>query len=99
MLLQHSIEQSETQGEPRGHAEQEGIVVPLELGEFRLLKQHLQEDGSIEVEVIAKTDRARCPHYCAGAAQAAVPVSDVSTQFHRTGSGVWQATTHHQTLT
>src|SRR5713226_335837 len=62
MLLQHSIEQSETQGEPRGHAEQEGIVVPLELGEFRLLKQHLQEDGSIEVEVIAKTDRARCPH-------------------------------------
>jgi len=27
MLLQHSIEQSETQGEPRGHAAQEGIVV------------------------------------------------------------------------
>ena len=63
MLLQHSIEQSETQREPRGHAEQEGIVVPLELDEFRLLKQHLQEDGNIEVEVIAKTDRARCP-YC-----------------------------------
>jgi transposase len=62
MSLQHSTEQREAQGEASRYAEQEGIVVPLELGEFRILKQHLQEDGSIEVEVIAKTDRARCPH-------------------------------------
>src|SRR5260370_17398063 len=38
------------------------IVVSLELGEFRILKQHLQEDRCIEVEVIAKTYRVRCPH-------------------------------------
>lgn len=62
MSLQHSTGQCEAQGEASGYTEQEGIVVPLELGEFRILKQHLQEDGSIEVEVIAKTDRARCPH-------------------------------------
>jgi transposase len=37
-------------------------VVPLELGDLRILKQEMQSDGSIEVEVIATTDRARCPH-------------------------------------
>jgi len=62
MALQHSTEQPEAQREASEQAKQEGIVVPLELGEFRILKQHLQEDGTIEVEVIAKTDRARCPH-------------------------------------
>jgi transposase len=62
MSLQHSTEQREAQGEVRGRPEQEGIVVPLELGALHILKQDLQEDGSIEVEVIATTDRARCPH-------------------------------------
>jgi transposase len=62
MSLQHSTGQSETQGEAKGRAEQEGIVVPLDLGGLRILKQALQEDGSIAVEVIATTDRARCPH-------------------------------------
>ena len=50
MSFQHSIGQSETQGEPKGSEEQEGIVVPLELGALRILKQYLQEDGSIEVD-------------------------------------------------
>ncbi len=36
MSLQHNTEQRETQGEAREHAQQEGIVVPLELGEFRI---------------------------------------------------------------
>ena len=58
MSSQHIIERGSAQKEP----EQEGIVVPLDLGEFRILKQHLQADGSIEVEVIATTDRAQCPH-------------------------------------
>jgi transposase len=58
MPSQHIIERGSAQKEP----EQEGIVVPLDLGEFRILKQHLQADGSIEVEVIATTDRAQCPH-------------------------------------
>lgn len=62
MSFQHSTGQSETQGEPKGSGEQEGIVVPLDLGALRILKQHLQEDGSIEVEVIATTNRANCPH-------------------------------------
>jgi hypothetical protein len=62
MSLQHSTEQRETQGEAKGRAEQEENVVPLDLGGLRILKQDLQEDGSIEVEVIATTERARCPH-------------------------------------
>lgn len=62
MSLQHSTEQHEAQREANGHGEQEGIVVPLDLGALRICKQHLQEDGSIEVEVIATTERARCPH-------------------------------------
>ncbi len=40
----------------------QGNRISLELGEFRILRQHPQEDGSIEVEVIAKTDRTSCPH-------------------------------------
>jgi transposase len=62
MSLQPSTEQRKSQGEVRGYTDQEGIVVPLELGALHILKQDLQEDGSIEVEVIATTDRARCPH-------------------------------------
>ncbi len=62
MSLQHSTDQREAKGEARGPIKQEGMVVPLDLGALRILKQDLQEDGSIEVEVIATTDRARCPH-------------------------------------
>jgi transposase len=62
MLLKHSTEQREAQREASGQGEREGIVVPLDLGAFHIRKQQAQEDGSIEVEVIATTDRARCPH-------------------------------------
>jgi len=58
MPSQQIIEGGSTQREP----EQEGIVVPVDVGAFRILKQHLQADGSIEVEVIATTERAHCPH-------------------------------------
>ena len=40
----------------------EGIVVPLELAEFHILRQEVQRDGSIEVEVIGINERAYCPH-------------------------------------
>ncbi len=42
----------------------EGIVVPLDLPELRIVRQEVQEDGSIEVEVIGINERACCP-YCA----------------------------------
>lgn len=63
MPLQHSTEQRETKRERKESGKQEGIVVPLELEALHLLKQTFQQDGGIEVEVIATTDRARCP-YC-----------------------------------
>jgi len=40
----------------------EGIIVPLDLPEFRILRQEVQADGNIEVEVIGINERARCPH-------------------------------------
>lgn len=40
---------------------EEGIVVPLDLPEFRVLSQSWQEDGTIRVEVIATTAQATCP--------------------------------------
>ena len=43
------------------HQEQ-GIVVPLELEGLRILKQEVQPDGRIRVEVSATTGRASCPH-------------------------------------
>jgi transposase len=58
MPSQHITGAGSAQGEPN----QEGIVVPLELGGLRILKQQMQSDGSIEVEVIATIGRARCPH-------------------------------------
>jgi hypothetical protein len=71
MSLQHSTDRREAKGEARGSTEQEVIVVPLEWGALRILKQDLQGDGSIGVEVIATTDRARysatrTPHRAAG---------------------------------
>jgi transposase len=41
----------------------QGIIVPLELEGLRILKQEVQADGRIRVEVIATTERASCP-YC-----------------------------------
>jgi transposase len=39
----------------------EGIVVPLDLPELRILSQELQADGTIRVEVMATATRANCP--------------------------------------
>jgi transposase len=39
-----------------------GIVVPLDLPEFRILTQKWQGDGSLEVEVIGINKQATCPH-------------------------------------
>ncbi len=44
------------------HPAREGILVPLDLPEFRILSQEVQADGSIEVEVIGTNERAGCPH-------------------------------------
>jgi len=54
MPSQHIIEQEANH--------QEGIVVPLELEGLRILKQEMQPDGTIQVEVIGTNDRANCPH-------------------------------------
>ncbi len=40
----------------------EGIVVPLDLPELQVLKQEWQENGTIQVEVIATVTQATCPH-------------------------------------
>jgi len=39
----------------------QGILVPLDLAELKMLRQSLESDGSIEVHVIATTDREACP--------------------------------------
>ena len=39
----------------------QGILVPLDLGDLKIISQSLQPDGSIEVYVVARTDRAACP--------------------------------------
>jgi transposase len=39
----------------------EAIVVPLDLPAFRILRQEVQADGSIEVEVMGTDERACCP--------------------------------------
>jgi transposase len=41
---------------------QEGIVIPLNLPEFRLVSQQWHEDGSLSLKVIAVRDSAICPH-------------------------------------
>ena len=55
MPNQHSTEEEANQ-------EQQGIVVPLELAGLRILKQEVQPDGTLRVEVIATNERASCPH-------------------------------------
>ena len=42
--------------------EEQGIVVPLELEGLRILKQEVQADGRIRVEVMGTNERAQCPH-------------------------------------
>jgi transposase len=54
MPQQHSIEEEANQ--------EQGIVVPLELAGLRLLKQEVQPDGTLRIEVIGTTERASCPH-------------------------------------
>jgi hypothetical protein len=55
MPKQHITEETSNQ-------ENQGIVVPLELEGLRILKQEVQPDGPIRVEVIGINDRARCVH-------------------------------------
>jgi hypothetical protein len=55
MPSQHSTEQETTQ--------EQGIVVPLELEGLRILKQEMQADGSLRIEVIGTNGRASCPHW------------------------------------
>jgi transposase len=57
MPSQHSIQEEASQ--------EAGIVVPLELAGLRILKQEIQADGRIRVEVIGTNTRAHCPH-CQG---------------------------------
>ncbi len=40
----------------------QGMIMPLDLPEFRILRQEVQADGPIEVEVIGLNERAVCPH-------------------------------------
>ena len=54
MPIQPSTEEEANQNQ--------GIVVPLELAGLRILKQEVQVDGRIRVEVIGTTERATCPH-------------------------------------
>jgi len=42
--------------------QEQGIVVPLELAGLRILKQEVQVDGTIRVEVIGTNERATCLH-------------------------------------
>jgi transposase len=44
-----------------GSEQVQGIIVPLDLPEFKILGQEIQADGSIEVHVMALTDREACP--------------------------------------
>lgn len=54
MPIQH-ITEEETDPE-------QGIVVPLELDGLRILRQELQADGKLRVEVIGTKKREPCPH-------------------------------------
>ena len=53
MPSQHSTEPETIQ--------EQGIVVPLELEGLRILKQEMQADGSLRIEVIGTNGRASCP--------------------------------------
>ena len=55
MPKQHITEEASNQ-------EEQGIVVPLELEGLRLLKQEVEPDGTLRIEVIGTNERAKCPH-------------------------------------
>jgi transposase len=57
MPEQHTIDD---QIRPQNSSPQ-GILVPLDLADFKIVSQSIQPTGSIEVQVIATTDRANCP--------------------------------------
>ena len=60
MPSQHIIPvQSQAEGE-----QPEGILVPLDLPDLKIVKQEVQTDASIEVHVRALTDREACPRCC-----------------------------------
>jgi len=54
MSQEHSTEEAANQDQ--------GIMVPLELEGLRLLKQEVQPDGTLRIEVIGTNERASCPH-------------------------------------
>jgi transposase len=57
MRQQHTIG-----GQQKGDQEQgQGILVPLDLPEFKMVSQSQQADGSLEVHVIAIKDCDPCP--------------------------------------
>ena len=57
MRQQHTIG-----GQQKGDQEQgQGILVPLDLPEFKIVSQSQQADGSLEVHVIAIKDCDTCP--------------------------------------
>jgi transposase len=43
-------------------SQEQGIIVPLELAGLRILKQEVQADGTLRVEVIGTNERANCLH-------------------------------------
>ncbi len=52
----------DTREDAEAKVPEEGIVVPLDLPEFRVVAQEWQADGSLSVQVIAKRQSAVCPH-------------------------------------
>ncbi len=62
MSSQNITESAPLQDKSNEHAGREGIIVPLDLPELRILRQEVQADGSIEVEVMGTNERACCPH-------------------------------------
>lgn len=43
-------------------SQEQGMIVPLELDGLRILRQEVQADGKLRVEVIARKKRETCPH-------------------------------------
>ncbi len=54
MSSQHTIEKEV--------AQEAGIVLPLEVDDLRILRQELQADGKLVIEVIARKKQEACPH-------------------------------------
>lgn len=78
ILAQHNIDDHFLAESPC----RQGILVPLALPDFKILRQGLQPDGSLEVHVIATTDRAACPR----CQQMCVKVHDTRGRVKRDGT-------------